>query len=178
MTVTSDSACKSPADSSVWWSSTKNPPDRTFTLSILWSIGSSQSFFSWSIAFNSWMVLVGMTLTLRSAPFKVFTVSSQGMAAMVTFNPCQDSDQTSHHDPAHLLRKTTNSPTRTDPDISSQSHETEQTDKPQLGPTVQKFWHSTHFFHSIVWQWKSPQIERNSEPPKRNTQQIHFLKLP
>ena len=87
MTVTSDSACNSPADSRVWWSSTKNPPDRIFTLRIWRSIGSSQFFFSWSIAFNSWMVLVGMTLTLRSAPFKVFSFSSWAMAVMAAQKP-------------------------------------------------------------------------------------------
>ena len=87
MTVTSDSACKSPAESSVWWSSTKNPPDRTFTLRILCSIGSSQTFFSWSIAFNSSMVFVGMTSTVRSPPSKVFTFSSRGMAAMAARKP-------------------------------------------------------------------------------------------
>ena len=87
MTVTSDSACRSPANSSVWWSSTENPPDRTSTLRIWRSIGSSQSFASRSVAFNSWTVHVGMTSTLRSPPSKVFSFSWRGMTAMA----CQKS---------------------------------------------------------------------------------------
>ena len=82
MTVSSDSACNKPADSSVRWSSsTNNPSARTFTLRILCSIGSSHCFFFWSIAFNSSMVFVGTTWTVRSTPSKVFTFSSRNMAA-------------------------------------------------------------------------------------------------
>ena len=82
MTVTSDSACNNPAYSSVWSSSTSNPLARTLTLRILCSMGSSQPFFSWSNAFNSLMVVVGTTLTVRSPPSKVFTFTSHCMTAM------------------------------------------------------------------------------------------------
>ena len=89
MTVSSDSACNKPADSSVWWSSsTNNPLARTCTFEILRSIGSWPCFFSWSIAFNSLMVPVGLTLTVRSTPSKVFTLSSQDMAAMASWECC------------------------------------------------------------------------------------------
>ena len=60
MTVTSDSACKSPADSSVWWSSTKNPSDRTFTLRICRSMGSSQSFMKHCLQFFDGTSLHGL----------------------------------------------------------------------------------------------------------------------
>ena len=82
MTVTSDSACNNPADSSVWSSSSNDPLARTFTLRILRSMGSSHCFFSCSIAFNSWMVFLGVTSTVMTPPSKVFTFSSWGMAAM------------------------------------------------------------------------------------------------
>ena len=82
ITVTSDSSFNSPADSTVWSSSTSNPSARTFTLRILRSMGSSQGFFSWSTAFNSSMVLVGMTSTVRSPPSKVFIFTSRSMAAI------------------------------------------------------------------------------------------------
>ena len=80
MTVTSDLACNSPADSSVWSSSTNNPSIITFNLRILRSMESSQCFFSCSIAFNSWMVFVGMTWTVTTLPSKVFTFSLLAMA--------------------------------------------------------------------------------------------------
>ena len=82
MTVISDSAPNSPADSTVWSSSTNNPSTRTFTCRIWRSIRSSQCFFSCSIAFNSFMVVNGMTSTVRTPPSKVFTFSSRGMTAM------------------------------------------------------------------------------------------------
>ena len=82
MTVASDSACNIPTDSNVWSSSTSNPSARTFTLRILCSMGSSQCFFSCSIAFNSLMVVFGTTSTVRSPPCRVFNFSSWGMAAM------------------------------------------------------------------------------------------------
>ena len=82
MTVTADSACNSPANSSVWSPSSSNPSTRTFTCRIWRSVGSSQCFFSWSIAFNSLMVVVCMTSTMRSPPSKVFTFSSRRMTSM------------------------------------------------------------------------------------------------
>ena len=85
--VTSDSSCNSPADSTVWSSSTNNPSVRTFTLRILCSMGSSQCFFSWSSAFNSSMVVVGNTSTVRSPPSRVFTFSSRSIAAMAARKP-------------------------------------------------------------------------------------------
>ena len=86
MTVTSDSACNKPADSSVWWSSSiNNPTARTFTVQISCSVGSSHCFFLWSIAFNCSTVFVGVTLTVRSTPSKVFTFSSRNMAAMASW---------------------------------------------------------------------------------------------
>ena len=85
--VTSESACNSPADSSVWSSSTNNPSARTFTLRIWSSMGSSQCFIPRRIAFNSLMVIVGMTSTVRSPPSKVFTFSSHGIAAMAARKP-------------------------------------------------------------------------------------------
>ena len=81
MPVTSDSACNTPADSSVWSSSTSNPSAKTFTRRIWRSMGSSQCFFSQSIAFNSSMVLVGMTSRMRTPPSKVFTFTWWTMAA-------------------------------------------------------------------------------------------------
>ena len=89
MTVTSTSACNSPADSSVWSSSTSTPSARTSTLRILCSTGSSQCFISWSIAFNFLIWVVGATLTVRSPPSKVFTFNSHffaGMAAREDFH--------------------------------------------------------------------------------------------
>ena len=80
MMVTSDSACNRPADSNVWWSSTNNPSAKTFPLRSLRSIGSSHCFFFWSIAFNVATLYVGLTLTVRSTPSKVFTFSSRNMA--------------------------------------------------------------------------------------------------
>ena len=82
MTVTSDSACNSPADSSVWSPSISNPSTRTFTCRIWRSVRSSQCFFSRSIAFKSLMVVVCMTSTMRSPPSKVFTFSSRRMTSM------------------------------------------------------------------------------------------------
>ena len=87
MTVASDSAYNNPADSTVWSSSTNNPSASTFTLRIWRSMGSGQCFFSWSIAFNSSIVFVGMASTVRTPPSKVFTFTSQGMAAMATRKP-------------------------------------------------------------------------------------------
>ena len=86
MTVISDSACNSPADSSVCSSSTNNPSAMIFTLRISPSMGSAQCFLSWSIAFNSSIVFVGTTSTVRTPPSKVFTFTSQGMAAIAARN--------------------------------------------------------------------------------------------
>ena len=89
MAVTSDSECKSPADSSVWSSSTNNVSTRTFTFRIWRSMGSSQCFFSRSIAFNSSMVFVGKTLTVKTPPSKVLTFTSRtGPVAMAARNHC------------------------------------------------------------------------------------------
>ena len=50
-------------------------------------MGSSQCFFSWSIAFNSSMVFVGITSTVMTPPCKVFTFTSRGMVAMAARKP-------------------------------------------------------------------------------------------
>ena len=49
-------------------------------------MGSAQCFLSWSIAFNSSIVFVGTTSTVRTPPSKVFTFTSQGMAAIAARN--------------------------------------------------------------------------------------------
>ena len=88
ITVTSDSACNSPADSSVWpSSSTNNPSTRTLTLRIWPAMKSSQCFFSRSIAFNCSMVFAGMTSRVRTPPSKVFTFSWRGIVAMAAKKP-------------------------------------------------------------------------------------------
>ena len=85
--VTSDSACNSPADSSVWSSSTNNPSARTFTLRIWRSKKSSQCLFSRSIALNFSIVFAGMTSRVKTPPSKVVTFSWRGMAAMAARKP-------------------------------------------------------------------------------------------
>ena len=74
MTVTSDSSCNNPADSSVWSSSTNNPSTNTFTCRIWRSIGSSQCLFSMQHRlqfFNSacWLYLNGEDTTFQGLHF-------------------------------------------------------------------------------------------------------------
>ena len=79
ITITSFPAHISPADSSVWSSSTnKAPPAKTFTQQSLRSVGSSRCFLATSIAFKSWRVSVGKTSKVSRSPSKVATCSSPG----------------------------------------------------------------------------------------------------
>ena len=81
VTVTRDSAPKSPAASSVSASSMIELSRSSSTLRTLRSIGSWQGWFSRSIAFNSRTVAVITTLRVMTFPCKVFNWTSQDMAA-------------------------------------------------------------------------------------------------
>ena len=88
LTVTSDSSCNSPADSSVWSASTSNPPSaRTFTLRILMLNRDLHNVLLFMKHYLQVFYGGGRhdIQRWRSPPSKVFTFSSHCMTAMAGF---------------------------------------------------------------------------------------------
>ena len=81
MTVTSGSACN-PDSFSVWASSSKSESFNISTFRVFCSMGSSQNF-SQSIHFSCCTVSMLVTSRVKASPFKMFTVNSWAMAALI-----------------------------------------------------------------------------------------------